>query len=243
MGRLDNKVALITGGARGQGAAEAELFAAEGATVYISDVLDDVGEATADRLGDAVTYIHHDVTSESEWAAIVAAVTEAQGRVDVLVNNAGVFQIAGALDTALDDWNRIIAINQTGVFLGIREAGRAMRDHGSGSIVNISSVAGMVGVGAAHAYSASKWAVRGMTKSAAQELTPHGVRVNSVHPGYIDTDMLQAVSRDGDRMAQSVPIGRLASADDVAKLVLFLASDESSYCSGHEYVIDGALIP
>jgi 3alpha(or 20beta)-hydroxysteroid dehydrogenase len=192
---------------------------------------------------DLVTYLHHDVTSESEWAAIVAAITEAQGRVDVLVNNAGVFQIAGALDTALDDWNRIIAINQTGVFLGIREAGRAMRDHGSGSIVNISSVAGMVGVGAAHAYSASKWAVRGMTKSAAQELTPHGVRVNSVHPGYIDTDMLQAVSRDGDRMAQSVPIGRLASADDVAKLVLFLASDESSYCSGHEYVIDGALIP
>jgi 3alpha(or 20beta)-hydroxysteroid dehydrogenase len=243
MARLDNKVVLITGGARGQGAAEAELFAAEGATVYISDVLDDVGEATADRLGDAVTYLHHDVTSESDWAAVVTAVSEAQGRVDVLVNNAGVFQIAGALDTALDDWNRIIAINQTGVFLGIREAGRAMRDHGSGSIVNISSVAGMVGVGAAHAYAASKWAVRGMTKSAAQELTPHGVRVNSVHPGYIDTDMLQAVSTDGDRMAQRVPIGRLASADDVAKLVLFLASDESSYCSGHEYVIDGALIP
>jgi 3alpha(or 20beta)-hydroxysteroid dehydrogenase len=243
MARLDNKVVLITGGARGQGAAEAELFAAEGATVYISDVLDDVGEATADRLGDAVTYLHHDVTSESDWAAVVTAVSEAQGRVDVLVNNAGVFQIAGALDTALDDWNRIIAINQTGVFLGIREAGRAMRDHGSGSIVNISSVAGMVGVGAAHAYAASKWAVRGMTKSAAQELTPHGVRVDSVHPGYIDTDMLQAVSTDGDRMAQRVPIGRLASADDVAKLVLFLASDESSYCSGHEYVIDGALIP
>jgi 3alpha(or 20beta)-hydroxysteroid dehydrogenase len=243
MARLDNKVVLITGGARGQGAAEAELFAAEGATVYISDVLDDVGEATADRLGDAVTYLHHDVTSESDWAAVVTAASEAQGRVDVLVNNAGVFQIAGALDTALDDWNRIIAINQTGVFLGIREAGRAMRDHGSGSIVNISSVAGMVGVGAAHAYAASKWAVRGMTKSAAQELTPHGVRVNSVHPGYIDTDMLQAVSTDGDRMAQRVPIGRLASADDVAKLVLFLASDESSYCSGHEYVIDGALIP
>jgi 3alpha(or 20beta)-hydroxysteroid dehydrogenase len=243
MARLDNKVVLITGGARGQGAAEAELFAAEGATVYISDVLDDVGEATADRLGDVVTYLHHDVTSESDWAAVVTAVSEAQGRVDVLVNNAGVFQIAGALDTALDDWNRIIAINQTGVFLGIREAGRAMRDHGSGSIVNISSVAGMVGVGAAHAYAASKWAVRGMTKSAAQELTPHGVRVNSVHPGYIDTDMLQAVSTDGDRMAQRVPIGRLASADDVAKLVLFLASDESSYCSGHEYVIDGALIP
>ncbi|MDX2379891.1 MAG: glucose 1-dehydrogenase [Acidimicrobiia bacterium] len=243
MGRLDDKVALITGGARGQGAAEAELFAAEGATVYITDVLDDVGEATAARLGEAVTFLHHDVTSESEWAAVVAAAIEAQGRLDVLVNNAGVFQMAGALDTDLDLWNRIITINQTGVFLGIREGGRAMRAQGSGSIVNISSIAGMIGVGPAHAYAASKWAVRGMTKSAAQELTPHGVRVNSVHPGYIDTDMLRDLSRDADRVAQGVPIGRVAEAGEVASLVLFLASDDSAYCSGHEYVIDGALVP
>jgi 3alpha(or 20beta)-hydroxysteroid dehydrogenase len=243
MGRLDDKVALITGGARGQGAAEAEMFAAEGATVYITDVLDDVGEATAERLGEAVTFLHHDVTSESDWAAVVAAVIEAQGRLDVLVNNAGIFQMAGALDTDLELWNRIITINQTGVFLGIREGGRAMREQGSGSIVNISSIAGMIGVGPAHAYAASKWAVRGMTKSAAQELTPHGVRVNSVHPGYIDTDMLRDLSRDPDRMAHAVPIGRVAEADEVASLVLFLASDDSAYCSGHEYVIDGALVP
>ena len=242
MGRLDDKVALITGGARGQGAAEAELFASEGATVYITDVLDDVGAATAERLGAPVTFLHHDVTSEDDWSAVIAAVVEAQGRIDVLVNNAGVFQIAGALDTSLDDWNRIIAINQTGVFLGIRDVGRTMREQGSGAIVNISSVAGLTGVGVAHAYAASKWAVRGMTKSAAQELTPHGVRVNSVHPGYIDTEMLRALGRDADQMGQRVPIGRTASADEVANLVLFLASDESSYCSGHEFVIDGAMI-
>jgi 3alpha(or 20beta)-hydroxysteroid dehydrogenase len=242
MGRLDDKVALITGGARGQGAAEAELFASEGATVYITDVLDEVGAATAERLGGSVTFLHHDVTSEDDWSAVIGAVVEAQGRIDVLVNNAGVFQIAGALDTSLDDWNRIIAINQTGVFLGIRDVGRAMREQGSGAIVNISSVAGLTGVGVAHAYAASKWAVRGMTKSAAQELTPHGVRVNSVHPGYIDTEMLRALGRDADQMGQRVPIGRTASADEVANLVLFLASDESSYCSGHEFVIDGAMI-
>jgi 3alpha(or 20beta)-hydroxysteroid dehydrogenase len=241
MGRLDDKVALITGGARGQGAAEAELFAAEGATVYITDVLDDVGQETADRLGDAVTFLHHDVTSESDWAAVVGAVVEAQGRVDALVNNAGVFEWAPALDTDLDLWNRVIAINQTGVFLGIREGGKAMKEQGSGSIVNISSIAGMTGVGPAHAYAASKWAVRGMTKSAAQELTPHGVRVNSVHPGYIDTDMLRNVGQDPEAIGKRAPIGRVAEADEVARLVLFLASDDSSYCSGHEFVVDGAL--
>jgi 3alpha(or 20beta)-hydroxysteroid dehydrogenase len=241
MGRLDDKVALITGGARGQGAAEAELFASEGASVYITDVLDEVGAATAEQLGGSVTFLHHDVTSEDDWSAVIAAVVEARGRIDVLVNNAGVFQIAGALDTSLDDWNRIIAINQTGVFLGIRDVGRTMREQGSGAIVNISSVAGLTGVGVAHAYAASKWAVRGMTKSAAQELTPHGVRVNSVHPGYIDTEMLRALGRDADQMGKRVPIGRTASADEVANLVLFLASDESSYCSGHEFVIDGAM--
>lgn len=241
MGRLDDKVALITGGARGQGAAEAELFAAEGATVYITDVLDDVGQETADRIGDAVTFLHHDVTSESDWAAVVGAVVEAQGRVDALVNNAGVFEWAPALDTDLDLWNRVIAINQTGVFLGIREGGKAMKEQGSGSIVNISSIAGMTGVGPAHAYAASKWAVRGMTKSAAQELTPHGVRVNSVHPGYIDTDMLRNVGQDPEAIGKRAPIGRVAEADEVARLVLFLASDDSSYCSGHEFVVDGAL--
>lgn len=239
MSRLDGKVALITGGARGQGAAEAERFAAEGARVYISDVLDEDGRATADRLGDRVTFLRHDVTSEAEWAAVVGGIVEAEGRLDVLVNNAGIFKIARALDTSLDDWNRMIAINQTGVFLGIRECGRVMKDQGSGSIINISSVAGLGGVGIAHAYAASKWAVRGMTKSAALEFSRSGVRVNSVHPGIIDTDMM----RDSGVLdpVAGIPMGRTGTADEVANVVLFLASDESSYCSGHEFVVDGAL--
>jgi 3alpha(or 20beta)-hydroxysteroid dehydrogenase len=239
MSRLDGKIALITGGARGQGAAEAERFVAEGATVYITDVLAEEGLATADRLGDGVHFLEHDVTSEADWSAVVATIVEAEGRIDVLVNNAGIFKIARALDTSLDDWNRMIAINQTGVFLGIRECGRVMKAQESGSIINISSVAGLGGVGIAHAYAASKWAVRGMTKSAALEFSRSGVRVNSVHPGIIDTDMMRD-SGVPDPEA-GIPMGRTGTADEVANMVLFLASDESSYCNGHEFVVDGAL--
>ncbi len=242
MGRLDGKVARITGGARGQGAAEAELFAAEGATVVITDVLDDEGEATANRLGDAVSYVHQDVTNEAEWEAVVAGVLEAHGRIDVLVNNAGIFLQGGALRTELDDWNRVIAINQTGVFLGIKTVGAVMREQRSGSIVNISSIAGLGGTARAHAYSASKWAVRGMSKSAAAELAPHQVRVNSVHPGLIDTPMANELGAESlDRLRQHVPMGRLAESVEVAKVVLFLASDESVYCTGGEYLIDGGM--
>lgn len=241
MGRLEGKVALITGGARGQGAAEAARFVLEGATVYITDVLDEEGAATAAELGDAVTFLHHDVTSEQEWIAIVDGIVEAQGRIDVLVNNAGIFQVIGVADTSLEDWNRMIAINQTGVFLGIREVGRKMCEQGSGSIINISSIAGMGGVPMAFAYSASKWAVRGMTKSAAIGFAPHGVRVNSVHPGIIETAMLEEFGDRIPAITNQIPIGRTASADEVANLVLFLASDEASYCSGHEYLVDGAM--
>ncbi|MFT4659627.1 MAG: 3alpha(or 20beta)-hydroxysteroid dehydrogenase [Minisyncoccia bacterium] len=239
MGRLDNKVALITGGARGQGAAEAELFAAEGATVYITDVLDDVGAATAEQLGDAVTYLHHDVTSEGDWAGVVGGIIEDHGRIDVLVNNAGIFEPKPIADTSLDDWNRTILINQTGVFLGLREAGLKMRDHGSGSIINISSIAGLGGASMAHAYAASKWAVRGMTKSAALEFAADGVRVNSVHPGIIDTDMFKEFGGNTERIIAAIPMGRVASAQEVGTLVLFLASDEASYCTGQEFVVDG----
>ncbi|MEM9517561.1 MAG: glucose 1-dehydrogenase [Actinomycetota bacterium] len=242
MGRLDGKVALVTGGARGQGAAEARRFVAEGAMVYLTDVLDEEGQATADELGDAATFLHQDVTSEDEWTALAEGIVEAQGHIDVLVNNAGVFQMAPLLGTSLDDWNRIIAINQTGVFLGMREVGRKMRDRGAGSIINISSIAGLSGAAMAHAYAATKWAVRGMTKSAATEFAPDGVRVNSVHPGIIDTPMAAAFGQEVlPRVIESIPMGRMASADEVADLVLFLASDESAYCSGHEFVIDGAL--
>jgi len=241
MARLDGKIALITGGARGQGAAEAARFAAEGATVYITDVLDDEGAATAAELGRSVTYLHHDVASEGEWIAVVAGIVETHGRVDVLVNNAGIFQVMPVGETTLDDWNRMIAINQTGVFLGIREVGRQMCAQGSGSIINISSVAGMGGASIAFAYSASKWAVRGMTKSAAVDFAPHGVRVNSVHPGIIETAMLDEFGDRVPGITERIPIGRTASADEVASTVLFLASDESSYCSGHEYLVDGAM--
>ncbi len=241
MGRLDGKVALITGGARGQGAAEAALFVNEGATVYITDVLDELAEETSARLGDQVTALRHDVTSESEWEGVVAGIVEAQGQLDILVNNAGIFRVKGLFDTSLDDWEQMIAINQTGVFLGLRTAGEVMRERGQGSIINISSIAGLSGAGLAHAYAATKWAVRGMTKSAAQELAPDGVRVNSVHPGIIETDMLTEFGQVLPSVKERIPMGRTGTADDVANLVLFLASDESAYCSGHEFVVDGAM--
>ncbi len=242
MARLDDKVALITGGARGQGAAEAELFLEEGAAaVYITDVLDDDGRATADRLGDRCIFLHHDVTSEDDWEGVVGGIVEEHGKLDVLVNNAGIFHVAGALDTSLDDWNRMIAINQTGVFLGLRTVGRVMRDQSFGSIINISSIAGLRGSGIAHAYGATKWAVRGMTHSLAQELGTYQVRVNSVHPGIIETPMLDEFGDALPMVRERIPFGRTAAAREVGQVVLFLASDESAYCSGHEFVVDGAM--
>ncbi|MCH9804550.1 glucose 1-dehydrogenase [bacterium] len=243
MNRLDDKVALITGGARGQGAAEAELFVNAGAHVVITDVLDAEGDATAERLGAACEFLHHDVASEDQWASVVDTIIERHGRLDVLVNNAGIFRTVGLIETSLEMWQQMMDINQTGVFLGMRTAAPAMQANGSGSIINISSIAGMKSAAVAHAYSASKWAVRGMTKSAAVELAPSGVRVNSVHPGIIDTDMLQEFGQGvRDSIETRIPMGRVASAEEVGKLVLFLASDDSSYCSGHEFVIDGAMI-
>jgi 3alpha(or 20beta)-hydroxysteroid dehydrogenase len=240
-GRIAGKIALITGGARGQGRQEAERFAAEGATVYITDVLDDVGAAAADELGDAVTFLHHDVTRENDWNAVIAGIVEQHGRIDILVNNAGIFSMTPALDTSIEAWDQMVSINQTGVFLGIRDVGRVMCEQGAGSIINISSIAGLAGVGGAHAYAATKWAVRGMSKSAALEFAAHGVRVNSVHPGIIDTDMLRGFGGNLERVTSAIPMNRTASADEVANVVLFLASEEASYCSGHEFVVDGAM--
>ena len=240
-GRIAGKSALSTGGARGQGRQEAERFAAEGATVYITDVLDDVGAAAADELGDAVTFLHHDVTRENDWNAVIAGIVEQHGRIDILVNNAGIFSMTPALDTSIEAWDQMVSINQTGVFLGIRDVGRVMCEQGAGSIINISSIAGLAGVGGAHAYAATKWAVRGMSKSAALEFAAHGVRVNSVHPGIIDTDMLRGFGGNLERVTAAIPMNRTASADEVANVVLFLASEEASYCSGHEFVVDGAM--
>src|SRR5262245_33293086 len=235
MGRLDGKVALITGGARGQGAAEGALFTSEGATVYLTDVRAEQGAKTASDIG--ATFLEHDVTAADQWTAVVRQVLDDHGRVDVLVNNAGVLLWASMRDTNLDDWERIVAINQTGVFLGMQAVATHMSERGSGSIVNISSIAGLRGAAPCFAYGATKWAVRGMTKSAAQELGPRGVRVNSIHPGLIDTPMM--ADRPLAELATRVPLGRHASAEEVARLALWLASDESAYANGGEFVLDG----
>jgi 3alpha(or 20beta)-hydroxysteroid dehydrogenase len=188
MGRLDGKVALITGGARGQGAAEGRLFAAEGAEVVLTDVLDTDGEKTAADIRGQ--YYHHDVTSEADWASVIDRILESHGRLDVLVNNAGIWLTGRMTDTSLADYRRVIEVNQIGVFLGMQAASKPMMAARKGSIINISSIAGLRNSGSGFAYGASKWAVRGMTKTAARELGPYGVRVNSIHPGLIETAML-----------------------------------------------------
>jgi 3alpha(or 20beta)-hydroxysteroid dehydrogenase len=235
MGQLNGKVALITGGARGQGAAEGHLFAAEGATVYLTDVLAEEGEKTAAEAG--ATFIEHDVSSPESWAAVVQQVVQDHHRLDVLVNNAGILEWKNLADTSFEIWQRVVAINQTGVFLGMQAAAPQMNKQKAGSIINVSSIAGLRGAAPCFAYGATKWAVRGMTKSAAHELGPHGIRVNSIHPGIIDTPMMAGVPLE--QLAATVPLGRYAGADEVAKLALWLASEQSAYASGAEWVLDG----
>jgi 3alpha(or 20beta)-hydroxysteroid dehydrogenase len=243
VGRLDGKVAVITGAARGQGAAAARRFVAEGARVAITDVLDDQGKRLADELGDAAFYRHLDVSSEEDWSRAVAETTEAFGEITVLVNNAGVLQFSAIAETSLADYERVIAINQTGTFLGMRAVIPSMTRAGGGSIVNLSSVEGIAGMGYLVAYTASKFAVRGMTKVAAMELGAHGIRVNSVHPGAVDTpmvsDALGGVPVDLARIGEKVALRRIGQPEDIANVVLFLASDESGYCTGSEFVVDG----
>jgi 3alpha(or 20beta)-hydroxysteroid dehydrogenase len=236
VGRLDSKVCLITGGARGQGAAEAARFRAEGATVYITDKRVDEGKETEASTG--AVFVEHDVTDPEQWDALVARVVADTGRLDVLVNNAGIFRKVPLTETTLELWNKIVTVNQTGVFLGMHAVAPQMIAQGSGSIVNISSVAGLEGT-TAFAYGAAKWAVRGMTKNAAIDLGPHGIRVNSIHPGIIDTEMIAWLPLE--RAAQQVPLRRTGVPADVAELALWLASDESSYVSGAEIAIDGAM--
>ena len=245
MGRLDGKVAIISGAARGQGEAEARLFAGEGAAVVLGDIRDDEGEAAAAGIagaGGRALYQHLDVTSEADWAAIVERAVAELGGLHVLVNNAG---IGGAStfveDTSLDDYMRVIGVNQVGVFLGMRAAIPAIREAGGGSIVNVSSTAGLEGSPTLAAYASSKWAVRGLTRVAAMELAVDGVRVNSVHPGPIDTPMLRGAGIPPEHWGRATPLGRVGTVDDMASLLLFLASDESSFCTGAEFVIDGGM--
>jgi 3alpha(or 20beta)-hydroxysteroid dehydrogenase len=243
VGRLDGKVALITGGAKGQGAAEAQLFRAEGAEVWIVDVDDARGEATAAATGSV--YRHLDVRDEAAWSSLVEEVLAAHGRLDALVNNAGVFTYARLTETTVDDFVRQFDVNQLGVFLGMRTVAPPMIEAGAGSIVNISSTAGLVGSPNMVGYTATKWAVRGMTKAAALELGRFGVRVNSIHPGAVDTELLleNPVMRREDLtpVLRSIPLRRVAQPVEIATVALFLASDESSYCTGGEFSADGGV--
>ena len=239
MDRLKDKVCLITGGARGQGAAEARLFKSQGARVWVADVLDDEGQKLADEIG--AQYRHLDVSDESEWQQAVDQIVEAEGQLNVLVNNAGIFRIKRMLDTSKEMFEQVMDINCTGVFLGMKAASPALIASGNGSIVNISSLAGMRGASGSIAYGASKWAVRGMTKAASIELARKGVRVNSIHPGLIETPMADQIGKGIERMIKRTPLGRMAQAEEVANMALFLASDESSYSTGSEFLIDGGL--
>jgi len=238
-GRLAGKVAIITGAARGQGAAEARLFAAEGAKVVIGDVLDADGEAVAAEIGDAARYVHLDVSSEADWEAAVAA-AEAMGPLAVLVNNAGILRFTAIADTTLDEYLQVVMVNQVGTFLGMRSAIEPMKRAGGGSIVNISSIDGIGSKNGLVAYSSSKGAVRSMTKTGALELGQWGIRVNSVHPGGVWTPMIGDVPAEQfDVGHQHLPLRRASRPEEIAAMVLFLASDEASYCTGGEFVVDG----
>ncbi|RFA12981.1 3-alpha-hydroxysteroid dehydrogenase [Subtercola boreus] len=237
MDRVSGKVALISGGARGMGAAHARLLVSEGASVVIGDLLDDEGQALASELGQHAEYVHLDVTDPAEWAAAVTTTLTRFGRIDVLVNNAGIANGAPITDFPLTQWQKTIDINLTGAFLGIQAVIPSLVEQKSGSIINISSVEGLRGSPGLHAYVATKFALRGLTKSVAVEVGASGVRVNSIHPGFITTPMTAGIAAS----QLQIPLGRAADPVEVSHLVLFLASDESGYSTGSEFVIDGGL--
>jgi 3alpha(or 20beta)-hydroxysteroid dehydrogenase len=238
--RFAGRTVLVTGAARGQGAEEARRFAAEGASVIVADVLDDDGAVTAKEIGDAARYVHLDVSDEASWESAVADLDS----LHVLVNNAGVLgPFTPILKTSIDQLRRTLDINLIGTFLGLKHAGGKIAKSGGGAIVNISSISGMWGTPFAASYTASKWAMRGLTKAAALELGRSGIRVNSVHPGGVKTPMTAAVGDDGDSdWYKRLPIPRIGTVDDVAAAVLFLASDEAAYITGAELLVDGGTL-
>jgi len=238
MGRVDNKVALITGGARGMGAADARMLVKEGAKVVIGDILDDEGTALADELGEAARYVHLDVTSADEWTAAVETALSSFGKLNVLVNNAGIVQLGPLKTLDVARWQQVLDVNLTGPMLGTKSVIQPMIDAGGGSIINVSSIEGLRGAAYVHSYVASKWGLRGLTKSSALELASHNIRVNSIHPGFIRTPMTKHLPDD---MVQA-PLGRPGTPDEVATFVVFLASDESSFSTGSEFVVDGGLV-
>ncbi|MBM3945310.1 MAG: glucose 1-dehydrogenase [SAR202 cluster bacterium] len=244
--RLKGKVALISGSGRGMGAAEAKMFAAEGAAVMVSDVNEEGCRKTVDDIvksGGKAAFTRLDVTSEEDWKRAVAETEKRFGRLDILINNAGIYVVTLIEKTSIEEWDRIMDINGRGVFLGVKHAIAAMRRAGGGSIVNISSTAGIIGNPLEGAYTASKGAVRMFTKSAALQCARDRIRVNSVHPGAIDTDMVAFLWGEEfnyrDRLEKAIPLGRLGTAEEVGKVVMFLASDDASYITGAEFIVDG----
>jgi 3alpha(or 20beta)-hydroxysteroid dehydrogenase len=237
MGRVDGKVVLISGGAQGMGASHAQMLVAEGAKVVIGDILDDQGKALADEIGESARYVHLDVTEADEWDAAVALANSEFGGLTSLVNNAGIVALGkiGKFDMA--KWQKVIDVNLTGTFLGMQAVVESMKAAGNGSIINVSSIEGLRGAPMVHPYVASKWAVRGLSKSAAIELGKFNIRVNSIHPGFIRTPMTKHFPED----MVTTPLGRPGQSPEVSHFVIFLVSDESSYATGSEFIMDGGL--
>lgn len=238
MGRVDGKVALISGGARGMGAAHARALVAEGGKVVIGDILDDEGKALADELGESARFVHLDVTDAEQWDAAVATAVDEFGSLNVLVNNAAIVALGQIGKFDMTKWQQVLDVNLTGTFLGMQASVEAMKTAGGGSIINVSSIEGLRGAPMVHPYVATKWAVRGLAKSAAIELGKFNIRVNSLHPGFIRTPMTKHFPDD----MVTAPLGRPGECDEVATFVVFLASDESSFSTGAEFVVDGGLV-
>jgi 3alpha(or 20beta)-hydroxysteroid dehydrogenase len=248
MGQLDGKVALITGGARGMGKSHVKRFVAEGAKVVFGDVLEEEGAKLAAELGDDARFLRMDVTSPDDWENAVGTATSAFGALHVLVNNAGIIRYKTIEEMSLAEFRQIIDVNLMGQWLGVKSVTAAMRDSGGGSIINVSSTEGFVGADGLAAYSASKFGVRGLTKSAARELGEYGIRVNSIHPGGIVTplfmqdDIIAAKADSADALLKALPLGRMGKSKEVSGLIVYLASDDSSYCTGSEVLVDGGLL-
>ncbi|CAM3303630.1 glucose 1-dehydrogenase [Nosocomiicoccus ampullae] len=241
MGKLQDKVVVITGGAQGMGELHAKKAIAEGAKVVITDINDELGQKTANSLGDDVLFIKHDVSKEADWNHVIQEVMNKWNRIDVLVNNAGITYNKTIDQISLEDYMKIVNINQVSVFLGIKTVSKIMKSQKQGAIINISSINGLVG--GAIGYTDTKFAVRGMTKAAAKELSPYNIRVNSVHPGVIKTPMLEQedVKEAVKEFEKTIPMRRVAQSEEVSNLVCFLASDDASYSTGSEFVIDGGI--
>ncbi|MCW2943219.1 MAG: short-chain dehydrogenase/reductase [Actinomycetia bacterium] len=248
MGQLDGKVAIITGGARGMGKAHVKRFVAEGAKVVFGDLLEEEGAKLAAELGDDVRFMRMDVTKPEDWDAVVQLATGTFGKLDVLVNNAGIIKHKDTEDMSLEEFQLILNVNLVGQWLGVKAVTAAMKAAGGGSIVNISSTEGFVGAAGMTAYAASKFGVRGMTKCAARELGAFGIRVNTIHPGAIltamvmDPDVVAATAGNADAFMNALPLNRMGKAREVSGAVVYLASDDASYCTGTEILVDGGML-